>query len=181
LYVAALPDHLFCVHQSWGRWQRQRRQGQGWAQWQWRWRAQPAARRRFRRTSGSSTGWSLGLLQPLGHSVAIPAAAAVGCALCAPSTGTHRLLADPVLHCRRSPGVRASRQLGSDQLDRRSQPDGDSRWVCTLGHGQRSDIPHVLQRRHFTLPSPVATILHYSRQRSIYSCFQSWHFLHTNS
>ena len=75
-------------------------------------------------------------------------AAAVGYTTCASSTGTHRVRAAlnqlAVLHYRQPSDVRASSQLGSDQPDRRSQPDGGS-GVCSLGDGQRSDIPHVLQ------------------------------------
>jgi len=58
---------------------------------------------------------------------------------------------------------------GIRQADRRPQPDGNP-GVQPLGHGHRSDIPHVLQRRYSSLPSPVTAVLHYGRQRSINSC-----------
>jgi len=124
----------------------------------------------LRRSSGSSAGQPLGFLQPLGRPVDSSAvAAAVGCAISASPTaptsasGSNCLRAAPVL-C--APGVRI---LGSSQPDRRPQPDGDL-GLQLLGHGQRSDIPHVLQQRYSSFPSPVATVLHHGRQQAINSC-----------
>ena len=109
------------------------------------------------------------LLQPLGRPVALTPAA-VGCAARAPATGAHYLRAAPVLRRGRSHSIRDPRRRGSGQPDCRPQPDGGS-GVCPLGHGHQSDIPHVLQRRYSTLPSPFTAVLHYGRQRSIHSYF----------
>jgi hypothetical protein len=72
-----------------------------------------------------------------------------------PTAGTHSLCAVTVL--RRRP---SSRWLEHVRPDRCPQPTGGA-GVLSLGNGQRSDIPHVLQQRYTSLPSPITTIFHY--------------------
>jgi hypothetical protein len=122
---------------------------------------QPTVRRQFRWTSGSSAGRYLGLLQSLGRPVGFlgqPVAssvAAVDTTSTTPTADTHRLCVVTIL--RRCP---CSRWLERVRPDHCPQPAGGV-GVFSFGNGQRSDIPHVLQRRYTSLPSPFITIFHY--------------------
>jgi hypothetical protein len=84
-----------------------------------------------------------------------PPRAASGLPSTAPTAGTHRLCAVTVFRRRLR-----SRWLEHCRPDRCPQPAGGA-GVFSLGNGQRSDIPHVLQQRYTSLPSPVTTIFHY--------------------
>jgi len=112
----------------------------------------------LRRSSGSSAGCSLGLLQPLGRPVSLPAAA-VGCAARGPPTSAHRLCAAAVLWRDRSLCVWDSRRVGSGKLIaalNQMAIQGSNPWVMDTGAtSHMSSNDGILLSR---LPSPPSSI-----------------------